>query len=763
MMGRFRKFNFFVLMLAFLIFFVFICRPAWAAAEINKAAFVLQVAAAACGVDLHNNSSQFYQLYKGYLRSKGDTAALNKLEAINNLSWGDTVTGMDSLVHDLNVFFDTYVDYTDDSPTSFSFPCKAEDHSGWITDLREYRISSTPFSDVYSTPPDGYVYLFSNWDCWKVSSGVNAGRIMNVKRNFFVPAGTEIIGYWDQQGGDAATYDGLSSLSFYTWDSAKKDVVTIKLKYAATSYWADTGAVNGKDSAVSGDMSGVTICPREISKVPFKVFCGTVYMKRYFDQSSNEFYACSSLGRCVARLGTGSKNNIHDAPLSFVNDSFVLPADNEVASDICHSFIWDKFPGTSVDVYTDALMELTSFSVGYPFEYTVNYEYDGVQDGSETLTVSSHDRSIRSVPLKDKAGYRLASESYTPALPATVSTEASSITVNYESWEYPYTVEYYYDGVLGGSKELSAASYENTVTSVPAAPRSGYRLAAAPYTPTLPAAIDDTDNVIKVNYESWEYPYTVEYYYDGILGKTKKYTVPSYANTVSEVLEYPKDGYKLANSKPALPIVIDNSSNVIKVNYESWKYPYTVEYYYDGILKETKKYTVPSYANTISEIPGTEKKGYKLADSPYAPALPTVIDESNRVIKVNYNSWEYAYTVKYFFGSTLKETRNFSIPSYDNVLRKVPLINSGVFVLSSSPYVPRLPVVIDDNNSVIEVHYVSPTALAVTDEINGTVVKVEKSVLSIIPALLNIICTVFFTVFLVKWFKRTSKRIPKKR
>jgi len=602
---------------------------------------------------------------------------------------------MSNLVRDLNVFFDTYVDYDDsvyERPYSFTFPCKSTTGTGMITNTYEKRIYSTPFSDVNSTPPPGYKYLFSTWDAQEYTSGVDSGRFLNQKRNYFAPIGTEIIGYSDQEPTIYNYPDdyGCTYFNFYSWDSDNKNLVKTKLMFSYTSYWADTGSVIGKSSSF-GEIDLIRFNDREISKIPFKVFCGTLYMNRYFNNPNNQFYVHSSPGECITRIGSGFNRNIHETPLSYVSDTFVLPVDNSSATTLYRSLINNKLPSTSIEEYTDALLERTSFSVGYPLSYTVNYKYDGVQIGSKTFTISSHNRLIQKVDLQEKSGYRLSDNPYTPALPATLGPGLDTITVNYESFEYPYSVQYYYDGELGSTKQLTVSSLTNTVSQVPAADKSGYRLADQAYT-------------------------------------------------------------------PALPMVIDDKNNVIRVDYVSWAYPYTVEYYYDGTLGETRKFFARSYANTVTEVPEIGKAGYKLADSPYSPALPAVIDDTNNVIRVDYVSWNYFYTVKYYFGSTLKEKQQFSVPSYNNVISNVPLIESGVFKLAESPYKPALPATINEDNNVIEVHYVSPAALSFSEEMDGTVSNIKRVMVSVIPRAAFFVLLSIFIWFLVKWIRKLLEK-----
>lgn len=664
--------------------------------QVDKGAYVMTVASLSCGVAVEKFFPTYFELYKSYLEQAGDTKTLNYLNNLEKLSWGDTVTGIDSFTKNLKAFYDKYMDYSiAPYPKSIKFPCKKTSYSGgWITDFDEYYIFDTPFSDVCTTAPAGYKYLFSRWYATKESSGDNAGRIYNVKCNVFVPTDYEVVGFFSHS--DSYFNGSLGplknpSMKFFRWDSSSNSRKLCNLKYATTCYWADTGELYKKDSSAVYFSDNFWFLPRDLMNFPVKRFSDIVYMDNYLSKNGGPYmYATGSEG--IVYNGTYGCLDCYDSSLSYVGDSLILPPDNDSAYDVLRDLFKNPIPCDNIYTYADGISDRTGFSVGYPIPYTVNYLYDGVPGGSYSGEASSHDCLVSSVPLQDKSGYRLSNSPYSPALPFTVSrTEANTITVNYESFEYPYSVQYYYDGELGLTKQLTVSSLTNTVSQVPAADKSGYRLADQAYT-------------------------------------------------------------------PALPMVIDDKNNVIRVDYVSWAYPYTVEYYYDGTLGETRKFFARSYANTVTEVPEIGKAGYKLADSPYSPALPAVIDDTNNVIRVDYVSWNYPYTVKYYFGSTLKEKRQFSVPSYNNVISNVPLIESGVFKLAESPYKPALPVTINEDNNVIEVHYVSPAALSFSEEMDGTVSNIKRVMVSVIPRAAFFVLLSIFIWFLVKWIRKLLEK-----
>lgn len=184
--------------------------------------------------------------------------------------------------------------------------------------------------------------------------------------------------------------------------------------------------------------------------------------------------------------------------------------------------------------------------------------------------------------------------------------------------------------------------------------------------------------------------------------------------------------------------------------------PYRIEYYYDGILQEQQELSVSPDENTVQEVPPLEKNGYRLTDSPYAPALPANITRTDNTISVSYESWEYPYTVNYYYGSTLRDSVSLSVPSYANTVSEVPLLtDSSVYQLRDSPYSPALPAEINDETNVIDVYYSSPVSDSVSSGFGSIAESLKAFLLSALPYALGILCGIFLLFFLVRFYKRT--------
>ena len=59
--------------------------------------YIMLVTLQSCGIYAYNSVSQWIKAYEGYLKSTNNTVLLNQFNSYSGLSWGDTVTGIDSL------------------------------------------------------------------------------------------------------------------------------------------------------------------------------------------------------------------------------------------------------------------------------------------------------------------------------------------------------------------------------------------------------------------------------------------------------------------------------------------------------------------------------------------------------------------------------------------------------------------------------------------------------------------------------------------
>ena len=246
-----------------------------------------------------------------------------------------------------------------------------------------------------------------------------------------------------------------------------------------------------------------------------------------------------------------------------------------------------------------------------------------------------------------------------------------------------YTVEYYKENVL---QETDTQRVETTVQIL--APDTldvnkgeintidkyfGYKLDK-----TMPEEIPNqitTGETIKVYYvidetQTKELSYTIEYYKDGEkqVTDTKEITVSVQVlkpdtitvdtNNIETTGKYA--GYKLEKTSPeTIPSVVNNG-DVIKIYYIKDEFEYTVEYYYDGVLDQTKtENNIAIYGDTIKEYTDKNITGYRLEKTENLP-LQISRNEEDNVIKIYYivddgNTKTLNYTVEYYKDGVLQE------------------------------------------------------------------------------------------------------------
>ena len=219
---------------------------------------------------------------------------------------------------------------------------------------------------------------------------------------------------------------------------------------------------------------------------------------------------------------------------------------------------------------------------------------------------------------------------------------------------YSYQINYYYDGRIDAAKTDSGSGVFGTRVGYTDKNLTGYKLLSSdPASGSLSLSGNNANNVINVYYVKDSFGYTVNYYYDGILDETK--TVSGSALFGSEISYTDKSlpGYKLDSVSPeggSITIGENAEDNVISVYYVKDSFGYTVNYYYDGVLDETK--TVSGSALFGSEISYTDKNitGYKLDSvSPEGGSITIGENAEDNVINVYYVKDSFGYTIEYYY------------------------------------------------------------------------------------------------------------------
>ena len=305
------------------------------------------------------------------------------------------------------------------------------------------------------------------------------------------------------------------------------------------------------------------------------------------------------------------------------------------------------------------------YYVSDTFDYSVKY----VIEGTDTELVPGYTKLATfgtevGADKKDIQGYTVlnADEKLTIG-----SDESQNVLViEYRANTYGYSVEYYYDGVKDESATLNKSAQFNTkVNSYDPGEKPGYKFEK---TENLPLTIttDASKNVIKVYYvkdasQTKNITYTVKYFKDGVevTADEQKETKPIWVNDTKAPVEKSAinttdkyEGFSFdADTTGVIPDTIGNDG-VIRVYYVSNEYAYTVEYYYDDVIDNSKTDTFTAKYNTqVSTYADKKEQGYKF-ERATAPITITT-DASKNVIRVYYVKDWFKYTINYYYDGVI--------------------------------------------------------------------------------------------------------------
>lgn len=289
--------------------------------------------------------------------------------------------------------------------------------------------------------------------------------------------------------------------------------------------------------------------------------------------------------------------------------------------------------------------------------YTVNYIEQGTNEkiaDSKQVDNQTFKDSVTEETIEISGYYAVEPTEQT----ITIEVENNIINFYYQKrTDIEYTVEYYYDNKLDNDKtEIYTATFKDVIEEYEDKNITGYKFEK---TENLPLTIvaDEKDNVIKVYYVKDTFKYNVEYYYDGEIneGETEEYTA-TFQDEITEYEDKNITGYKLEKTEN-LPLTITENpdNNVIKVYYIKDTFNYTVEYYYDGKINDSKTENLQAtFKDVIEKYEDKNIIGYKLEKTENLP-LTISANEKDNIIKVYYAKDIFKYTVQYYYDGILNE------------------------------------------------------------------------------------------------------------
>lgn len=320
---------------------------------------------------------------------------------------------------------------------------------------------------------------------------------------------------------------------------------------------------------------------------------------------------------------------------------------------------------------------------------------------------------ITTYPDKVIDGYKL---DQVLTLPMTITSNPANnvLRVYYGKDTFGYTIEYYYQGNIDSTKTVvGSALLGSQVTTYTDKVIDGYKLDQVV---GLPLTITSTasNNVIKVYYIKDNFDYRIEYYYDGTINNDKTVTGSAlFGSTITTYTDKVIDGYKLDKVEPELPMTItsDEDENVIKVFYVKDSFGYTIQYFYDNVMDNSKTVTGSAlFGSQVITYPDKNITGYKVDKTEGLP-LTITSNPDNNTIKVYYIPTDgHYYTVYYLeqgteaqlatpkvvddqtFGATVTESAisitGYTVvpPSQQSITIDVGDENEITFYYTANPY-----------------------------------------------------------------------------
>ena len=378
------------------------------------------------------------------------------------------------------------------------------------------------------------------------------------------------------------------------------------------------------------------------------------------------------------------------------------------------------------------------YYVADTFDYSVKY----VIEGTDTELVPGY---IKSATFGTEVGADKKNiEGYTVVdadKKLTIGSDENQnvLVIEYRANTYGYSVEYYYDGVKDESATLNKSAQFNTkVNSYDPGEKPGYKFEK---TENLPLTIttDASKNVIKVYYvkdasQTKNITYTVKYFKDGVevTADEQKETKPIWVNDTKAPVEKSAinttdkyEGFSFdADTTGVIPDTIGNDG-VIRVYYVSNEYEYTVEYYFDDVIDNSKTDTFKAKYNAqVNTYADKKEPGYKF-ERATAPITITT-DASKNVIRVYYVKDWFKYTINYYYDGVIDTSATINDKAaFGTTIKYTDKVQPGFkFVKADgSPLV----ISVNEPANVINVYYQSNSYAYTVEYYYDGIIDTEKT------------------------------------
>ena len=378
------------------------------------------------------------------------------------------------------------------------------------------------------------------------------------------------------------------------------------------------------------------------------------------------------------------------------------------------------------------------YYVADTFDYSVKY----VIEGTDTELVPGYTKLATfatevGADKKNIEGYTVLNADEKLTIGA--DSDSNVLVIKYRANTYGYSVEYYYDGVKDESATLNKLAQFNTkVNTYDPKEKPGYKFEKNENLP-LTITTDASKNVIKVYYvkdasQTKNITYTVKYFKDGVevTADEQKETKPIWVNDTKAPVEKSAinttdkyEGFSFdADTTGVIPDTIGNDG-VIRVYYVSNEYAYTVEYYYDDVIDNSKTDTFTAKYNTqVSTYADKKEQGYKF-ERATAPITITT-DASKNVIRVYYVKDWFKYTINYYYDNVIDTSATINaMAEFGTTIKYTDKVKPGFkFVRADgSPLV----ISVNEAANVINVHYQSNSYTYTVEYYYDGIIDTEKT------------------------------------
>ena len=378
------------------------------------------------------------------------------------------------------------------------------------------------------------------------------------------------------------------------------------------------------------------------------------------------------------------------------------------------------------------------YYVADTFDYSVKY----VIEGTDTELVPGY---IKSATFGTEVGADKKNiEGYTVVdadKKLTIGSDESQnvLVIEYRANTYGYSVEYYYDGVKDESATLNKSAQFNTkVNTYDPKEKPGYKFEKTESCP-LTITTDASKNIIKVYYvkdenQKKDVTYTVKYFKDGVevTADEQKVTKQIWVNDTKAPVEKSAinttdkyEGFSFdADTTGVIPDTIGNDG-VIRVYYVSNEYAYTVEYYYDDVIDNSKTDTFKAKYNAqVNTYADKKEPGYKF-ERATAPITITT-DASKNVIRVYYVKDWFKYTINYYYDGVIDTSATINDKAaFGTTIKYTDKVQPGFkFVKADgSPLV----ISVNEAANVINVYYQSNSYAYTVEYYYDGIIDTEKT------------------------------------